>query len=192
MNNVQILNDIIRSRRSIFPPMYTGDKIEDDVVLSILENAIWAPNHRHTEPWRFVVMKQEQIPQLCSYGARWYKEYTPKETFSELKYNKIQSKALSASHIIAICMKRDPEKRVPKWEEKAAVACAVQNMWLTVTALGLGSYWSTPAYALQGASFFNLEEGEKCMGLFYLGVPKEDIQLAGKRDELKTKMRWFE
>ena len=38
-------------------------------------------------------------------------------------------------------MKRD--KSLPKMEEVAAVSMAVQNMWLTATAHGVGCYWST-------------------------------------------------
>ena len=34
-------------------------------------------------------------------------------------------------------------KLMPEWEETAAVACAVQNMHLTLTAEGLAGYWSS-------------------------------------------------
>ena len=47
--------------------------------------------------------------------------------------------------MIAICMARQsrPEKLMPLWEEIAAVACAVQNMHLMATSLGVGAYWSS-------------------------------------------------
>lgn len=32
---------------------------------------------------------------------------------------------------------------VPLWEEHAAVACAVQNMWLAATAAGVSGYWTS-------------------------------------------------
>lgn len=191
MNKKEIVSEVIRSRRSIFPPMYTGEVVEDEVIWEILENANWAPTHRFTEPWHFVVIPQNKIPDFCAFGANWYKTYTPKEEFKEIKYKKIQTKPLSASHIIAICMKRDPDKRVPQWEEEAAVACAVQNMYLSVTSMGLGGYWSTPGYALASNDFFNFQKGEKCMGLFYIGVPKEGLSLVGKRQDIKTKVRWL-
>ena len=192
MNKAEILTEIIAERRAVFPPMYTGEVVEDEVIEQLLENANWAPNHRKTEPWRFIVMRQKDLPRLCAYGAKWYKDFTPEEAFSEMKYKKIQTKALSASHVIAICMKRDPEKSVPKWEEKAAVACAVQNMWLTVTAMGLGSYWSTPGYAIHSDEFFGLEKGESCMGLFYVGVVQPNVKLEGTRGDITEKVRWFE
>ncbi len=191
MKHAAIINEVIRSRRSIFPPMYTGEVIDDQVIWEVLENATWAPSHKMTEPWRFVVIPQSKIPELCEYGAQWYQKYTPEEKFSEMKLKKIRTKPLKASHIIAICMQRDPEKRVPLWEEESAVACAVQNMALTVTAMGLGGYWSTPGYALVADEFLQLEKKEKCLGLFYVGVPKEGLQLKGKREDIKTKTRWL-
>jgi len=191
MNKSEIIKEVIRSRRSIFPPMYTGETIEDDVIWEILENANWAPTHKFTEPWRFVVIPQNKIPELCAFGADWYQKYTPAEKFSEIKLKKIKTKPLSASHIVAVCMKRDPDKSVPKWEEEAAVACAVQNMYLTVTAKGLGGYWSTPGYAMKADDFLKLKKKEKCLGLFYIGVPKEGLQLEGKRGDIKNKTRWM-
>lgn len=190
MDKVKVINEIIRSRRAIFTNMFTGEKIDDEIIWEILENANWAPTHRKTEPWFFVVMSQDKIPELCAFGAKWYKEYTPAESYSVLKHEKIKTKALSASHVIFICMKRDSDKRVPKWEEQAAMACAVQNIWLTTTAHGYGGYWSTPAYALNSEDLIGLKSGEKCYGLFYIGVPRDDLKLKGTRKDIRTKVRW--
>ena len=58
-------------------------------------------------------------------------------------------------------------------EEIEAVACAVQNMQLTCTAYGLGSFWSTPKliYSKEMNTFLNLTEKDKCLGLIYIGYP---------------------
>lgn len=58
------------------------------------------------------------------------------------KRAKIEGKRKSAfskvAYMIPICMKRRAMagKEMPEWEEMCAVACAVQNMWLTMTAQG--------------------------------------------------------
>ncbi len=191
MDKAKLITDIIKSRRSIFPPMYTGDKVSDDVIWEILDNANWAPTHKMTQPWRFIVIPQEKISDWVDYAAEWYRRYTPEDKFSEVKHTKIKTKPLKASHIIAIIMSRDKEKRVPKWEEKAAVACAVQNMYLTITAMDLGGYWSTPTYALGADEYFDLKSRERCLGLFYIGVPQEDIDLSSKRDDIRSKVTWL-
>jgi nitroreductase len=86
-------------------------------------------------------------------------------------------------------MQRDPEERVPEFEEVAAVSMAVQNMWLLCTELGLGCYWSSPKSSLQADAFLKLEPGQRCLGLFYLGW-HELPELPGKRGPVAEKVRW--
>ena len=56
-------------------------------------------------------------------------------------------------------------------EEVCAVAAAVQNIYLTITAYGVGGYWTTGGitYNPKAKPFFGLEEDDKLMGFFYLG-----------------------
>ena len=60
-------NEIISNRRSIFPKLFSGDNIEDSKVLKLLNAANQAPNHRNTEPWRFIVFSKESKSSLESY-----------------------------------------------------------------------------------------------------------------------------
>lgn len=184
------VNELIRKRRSIFPKTYSSRPIEREVIEQVLENANWAPTHRFTEPWRFKVIVGSGLERLATALSSWYKENTPEESFLETKFNKLKNKPLKAACIIAICMKRDPEERVPEWEELAATACAVQNMWLTCSAYGVGCYWSTPAAALNLNEFLSLEEGERCLGLFYMGY-HDMPEIPGKREPITDKTIWI-
>jgi len=49
-------------------------------------------------------------------------------------------------------------------------------MYLTCTAYGLGSYWSSPKYIYspQMKSFLNLNDEDKCLGMFFMGYPSEE------------------
>ena len=73
-------------------------------------------------------------------------------------------------------MSRQKEERIPEIEEIEAVACAIQNMQLTATAYGIGSFWSSPKiiYSDSMKAFLELEEKDKCLGLIYLGYSKEE------------------
>lgn len=185
------ISTLIRKRRSIFPNTYNNQPISREIIEEILENANWAPTHRHTEPWRFKVFMGDSLARLGQYLADWYKENTLAESFSEQKYKKNLQNAQLSGCVIAICMERDAEERIPEWEELAAVACAVQNMWLTCTAHGIGSYWSTPRAALEGDEFLNLNGRERCLGLFYMGY--HDLpELPGKRTPITDKTVWVE
>ncbi len=183
------VSELIRKRRSVFPSTYNALPISRQIIEEILENANWAPTHKLTEPWRFKVFTGEGLRRLSEYLSEEYKRITPRDKFSEIKYNKLKANPLKAACIIAICMKRDEQERVPEWEELAAVACAVQNMYLTCTAHGIGSYWSTPSVALNADKFLELGKGERCLGLFYMGNHNLP-DIAGKRGPVSEKTRW--
>jgi len=182
-------NNIVRNRRSVYPPMFKPDKISDETIIRILENANQAPTHKKTEPWRFIVFSGKALNELSHYSGEWYKANTHESKYSQLKYNKTKNKALQSSHVIAIIMEVHNDM-LPEWEEVAAVACAVQNMWLTVTSMGLAGYWSTPKYATEGGQFLNLNENQKCLGLFYIGIPQDNLPDQYQPGKVENKIEW--
>jgi len=161
------LKDIISSRRSVMPIQYNQNPVSKETIMQLLEAANFAPTHKKTEPWRFKVLQGQSQADLGMFLAEKFKQTAT--VFSEFKYNKLQENPKKAGAIIAICMQRDPKERIPEWEEIAAVAMAVQNMWLTATNLGLGGYWSSPALISHMHEFLELNSNEKCLGFFYLG-----------------------
>ncbi|MEM8907496.1 MAG: nitroreductase [Bacteroidota bacterium] len=187
----QQLNELIRKRRAIFPKTYTDQTIPEAIIQQILENANWAPTHRLTEPWRFRVFRGSALSRLGHFMAELYKTHTPEAQFSEMKYEKTRKKMERSACVIAICMQRDPEERVPEWEELAAVACAVQNMWLSCTALDIGCYWSTPKLMDHAGDFLQLAPGERSLGLFYMGYHRLP-EIPGKRSPIAEKVKWID
>jgi nitroreductase len=119
-----------------------------------------------------------------------YQTHTAPESFSEGKRQKVLNHILRSDTVIVIVMHRDAQERVPEWEEVAAVAAAVQNMWLTATAMGLGAYWSTPAHMCQLDTFLKLSPGQRCLGLFYIGH-YDMPQMEGSRQTLDEKVVWY-
>lgn len=185
------VNQLIRMRRSTFPDQFeSGRRIEDEIVWQLLENASWAPNHKHTEPWHFTIFTGEGLKRFAAFQAERYQQ-TAGGKFRQDKYDKLLQNPLKASHIIAIILRRSTTTDIPEMEEIAAVSCAVENIYLSVTAYGLGGYWSTggPTYDPAARQFFGLNEGDKLMGFFYLGhvrVPS----VAGTRKSVKEKTTW--
>src|SRR5690606_10096383 len=185
------LNALIRKRRSVFPRQYVDKPIPKEIIEQILENANWAPTHKLTQPWRFKVLRGEALKKLSTFLGEHYQANTPAEDFSEIKLKKMTSNPLKSNVAIAICMQRDPKQSLPEWEELAAVACAVQNMYLTCTAYDVGCYWATPAAALAADDFLNLNEGERCLGLLYMGYHDGDVE-DSKRNPIEEKTVWME
>jgi len=188
------ISRLIRNRRSVFPAQYSGEIIKREIIEEILENANWAPTHKFTEPWRFTVFTGDGLVQLANFMSDIYKKVSSENaTFDKTKYEKLRNKPLLASHIISIGMKRDKLERLPEVEEIEAVACAVQNMYLTATALGVGCYWGSGGitYFEQAKPFFDLGAKDKLLGFLYLGIPKSDLQ-SGRRSPIDNKVRWVE
>lgn len=166
-----LFNQLVCSRRSIFPDQFVpGKKADDAIVQQILTNATWAPNHGQAEPWHFTVFTGAGLQVLADFQSELYKR-TAGANFKEITFSKLQSNPLKASHVISIGMKRTTTKAIPEIEDIAAVACAVENIYLSVTAYGLGGYWTTGGvtYIEEAKSFFGLGEKDKLLGFFYIG-----------------------
>lgn len=185
-------NTLARNRRSVFPDQFdAGKKVDDTIIREILMNATWAPNHGKTEPWHFTVFSGEGLKKLADFQSNLYKELAG-DSFKEMTFAKMQQNPLKASHIIAIGMKRSALKSIPEIEDIEAVACAVQNIYLSVTAYGLGGYWTTGGitYKEEAKSFFGLGEADKLLGFFYIGqvaIPST----GGSRQPIEQKVNWI-
>ena len=182
------LNQIIRSRRSVYPAQYIDKPIPKEIIQELLENANHAPTHRLTEPWRFKVFMNEGKAELGKFLAEKYKSTT--NDFQEGKFQKISTKVEKAGAVLAIVLHRDPKERVPEWEELAATACAVQNIWISCQQYELGGYWSSPALANHLGDFVKLKENEKCIGFFYLGYCESSERIVMKKP-IEEKVEWF-
>lgn len=167
MNKANVLKEIIEQRRSIFPKDYTETEISQDIIDEILNAATLAPNHKRTKPWRFKIFKGEEKAALASEMQAIYKASQPEHLFLEKKYNDIGFKINKADTVVSIVV--NFSGMLPEWEEIAAVSMAVQNMYLTCTANGVGCYWSSPKIVDQLKESLTIEENQKCLGLFYMG-----------------------
>ncbi|MGF7079620.1 cation diffusion facilitator family transporter [Mucilaginibacter sp. UYCu711] len=191
--DVDQLNKIIKHRRSIYPYQYEkGKRIPDEIIRQILENAIRAPNHKQTEPWRFKVFTSEGLKYFGDLQASLYNQYSG-DTFNEDRHRKMREYPLMSSHIISIGMCREATGKLPEIEEIEAMACAVQNMFLSVTAYGLGSYWTTAGitYFEEAKPYFGLQPKDKLLGFFYIGYPAKPIIAVSKRNPLEASTEWI-
>ena len=187
------VNKLIRERRSFFQGDYTGERVDDSIIEQMLENANWAPTHKFTEPWRFIVFTGEGLKKLAEAQAEFYKEYTTNDnSFKEERYQNLLKKPMLSSHIIVVGMKRDEKKSVPEIEEMGAVFCAVQNIYLTATAYGVGCYLSTGGITyFEGAQeVLGFDRDDKLIGFKHVGIPKAVIH-TGKRNAIEEKVAWI-
>lgn len=190
--NLSEITELIRNRRTIFPEQYSSRKVHKEQIELIISNALWAPNHGNTQPWRFHVFTDGGLQKLSDFLGETYLKVTPKETQNDMKLAKLVSRPLRSSVVIAVSMTRQPESKIIELEEIEAVACAVQNMYLTCTAYGLGGFWATPKliYNQEMNDFLGLGEQDKCLGLFYVGYPDIEWPKA-HRKPLEYVTKWI-
>ena len=168
MSHIESLQQIIESRRSIYPKNYTQKEISEEVLSAILKSAQYAPNHKKTKPWRFSILKEKSLGDLSKEIQTLYQQNTAENLFLQKKYDDFAQKISQTSAIIPIVIQYSD--LVPKWEEIAAVSMAVQNMYLTCTAHQLGCYWSSHPIFHHLKDFLQLNENQECLGLFYIGT----------------------
>jgi len=184
------ISTIVKNRRSTKPVMMNGKKISDNQIYSLLELADWAPTHGFTEPWRFVVYANPA--EFCHQHAELYKQNIAAENFDKAVYNKLFTQGDKASHVIIAVMKRGKLPKIPVVEEVEAVACAVQNILLGATALGIASFWSTGGMAskLPMKNFLSLGEDDHLIAVLYLGYA-DQYPVGTRIIPLGDKIKWI-
>jgi nitroreductase len=190
--NLSEILDVIKNRRTIYPENYSSRVVQKDIIEKLLNSAIWAPTHGKTQPWRFHVFMEGGRTTLSNKLGSIYADLYKKDTYNELKHKKLMNRPLLSSAIIAVSMSRDPSGKIPEIEEVEAVACAMQNMLLSATAYGLGTFWSSPKiiYTKEMNAFLELEENDQCLGLLYIGYPSEEWP-SGQRKPIEYVTKWI-
>ena len=163
-------------------------------VESILNAAIYAPNHHHTHPWRFLVLAGNARQTggeilAASYDRRVAAANTTPDAASRANE---ASKFLRAPVVIVVAV--EPDAECPVDEEVAAGAAAVQNMLLAAHALGLAAVWRTGATVRDphAAVSFGFSPEAVLIGFVYLGTPDaaHPPKPRPARPALSTITRW--
>lgn len=185
------LSTAIVQRRARYPKEFTGEHLPNHKVERMLELANWAPTHKRTEPWRFLVYEGAGMHRFLDALTDHYIRSTPSERFDARFAQKMQMRKEHVSHVIVLAFERHPE--VPEFEEMAALAMAVQNMWLFCEQQGIGAYWSSPDVACSPSlnSMADMPPHYEYRGLFYLGTLPEPIDVReGQRGNWREKVTW--
>ncbi len=190
--DVNEFNSIVRNRRSVYPKQFQKNKIIPyEIIHEILENANRAPTHKLTQPWRFTVFAGKGREHFAKLQTEIYTSYAG-ENFKEAKLKNLHDYPLMSSHVIVVGMKRSDSVSIPEIEEIIATACAIENLFLSLTAYGLGGYLSTGGitYMEEAKPHFNLEPQDKLIGTFFIGYPEELSNPLTKRNPVAETVSW--
>jgi nitroreductase len=148
------------------------------LVERLCELATWAPNHKKTWPWRFAHVTGEGRTRL---GAALADDMIAADFGDEGKRAKTRSKYRRTPSILVIaCAAHDNE--MLHQENRDAVAAGIQNMLLGATALGLATFWSTPALTRPPATLrlCGFAPTDRIVGIVYLGWAAGDVPVPGR------------
>ena len=192
-HSISDTSTLILDRRSISPEKYSGRRVHREIVEQVLQHGTWAPNHGMTQPWRFRVFLDKGAKSLMAQLSEAYRAHAGEKAMDS-KVDKIRARGERCNAIVALGLDHDAEGRFPLWEDQAALAAAVQNMYLMCTAHGIGGFWSTPGFLAHPLAQQALghAEGVHGMGLFYMGYPEGEWPGKGHRKPLEYVTDWIE
>ena len=118
MSKTFTITEIIRHRRTVKPAMMDPDlEVPQELIDELLENANWAPTHGFTEPWRFTIFSEDHRKVLGEKLQELYSKHTPEDQFRQDKMDKLGQNPILAPVVMAICMKRGDNPKIPELEE---------------------------------------------------------------------------
>ncbi|MBW3580757.1 MAG: nitroreductase family protein [Actinobacteria bacterium] len=154
---------------------------DDHQLRQILQAAACAPDHGGLRPFRFTILRGEN---LAAFGRVLEQAYLDRCADSgtdpvPAKADKERTKLGRAPLVVVVSAVRSPSATI-RWEEQvAACAAAAQNALLAATALGFGSMWRTgdPCYDVRVKTALGLQAEDAAVGFLYFGTPSATAEL---------------
>lgn len=160
------ITEFLRSRRTIHN--FTAEAPPIELVEEAVEVARWAPNHHHTEPWRFFLLGARAIARIVDLNA----ELVAEKKGPEAGEAKRKRWSEIPGWLVVTCDRSDDPVR--QEEDYAACCCAVQNLSLALWAHGVGVKWTTGAVTRHPELFDLLGvdlEKHRSVGILWYGYP---------------------
>ena len=174
----RIFFQVIEARRSV--RKYTDGKVSEEDLRIILESGRLAPSGENAQPWRFIVVRDQDSKQFLSHigknasGRRFTGEFLSKQmqtrfagledeekriaAFKRLTSGNVSAFVSEADLILIVLGKKDV------WDAPFDTSAAIENMLLTITSLELGACWLV-------APCIDIRDGMKIKD--YFAVPEE-------------------
>lgn len=143
--------EAIRTRRSI--RRYKKEPVPEEMLEQILEAGRWAPSANNSQPWNFIVLRDEKLR---------------KEIAGVTTYGKFLAEAPLGIAVII-----DPNASTHPVEDGAI---ATQNMLLAAHALGLGACWIGSygsVYEDEVKEMLKVPEEKRLLSIISIGFPAE-------------------
>jgi nicotinate-nucleotide--dimethylbenzimidazole phosphoribosyltransferase len=176
----EALHAVIAARRDV--RRFRPDGVADEVMWRVLEAAHRAPSVGHSQPWRFVVVRDAALRERAALLAdrERLRQAALMEPESARRLLDLQLEGIREAPfgVVVCCDRRTPAAGVlgratfpdtDMW----SCATAIQNLWLAARAEGLGLGWVTLFRPEELAELVGLPTGVATLGWLCLGWPDE-------------------
>ncbi len=173
------IRDAILQRRSI--KNFNGQPVERETLISVLDDAKWAPNHGNREPWRLVVACGKELTELHEllreFGVPKWKELSEEDLVKNMK------KFTSPGGYAFVIVPEDARQK-ERLEDYAAASTYIQNAQLLAWDLGIGSCWKTPPFidAPKFRQAMRVKPGERIISMLQFGYFDEMPKAKQRKD----------
>jgi nitroreductase len=185
----ETLLELVRARRSV--RAFTDRPVSEEAVQKVIEVARWAPSGANSQPWEFIVIRDQATKDKMAVWARKHQELGHEAELTrpeELRWPSaarpvsdpvfkstpvlilvIGDPRVSKSFPLLTCIEREEQNFV------SALANAFLLMTMAATSLGLGSHWASlvgSAYpSAMIADLLGIPAGYRIYDMLGLGYP---------------------
>ena len=147
--------EAINTRRSV--RSYQDRPVPEEVLGRVLEAARWAPSANNRQPWRFVLVEDEQRRQQLAHAAN-------------------EQLFVGQAPIVVAAVSLQPDQVMTCGVSKSAVdvAIAVDHLTLAATAEGLGTCWIGAFSQEKVCDILGVPDNHKVIILTPLGYPADE------------------
>jgi len=183
----QTLLNIMRLRRDVRGNRFLNTPIEEEKLQLILEAALYAPSVGYSQPWKFVVIKNQKIKQKVVQNFTTQNQKAKNIFKDSPLYSQLKLEGIKEAPINIAVLYQHPQKEVLGMTSmdkmgEYSVVCAVQNMWLMARSLNIGIGWVSILDEKQLLRDINANQNSKLIAYLCVGYVKEFLE----EPELKT------
>lgn len=183
---------LLQSRRDVRGNHFLrNEPVSDDDIQRILQAATWAPSVGFSQPWRFVVIRDDAVKNQVAESFK--KENDKAANLFDERQKQYQQLKLEGIHEspVNIAVFYEPSS-APVLGQTAmnemgeySVVCAVQNMWLMARSMNIGMGWVSILNPEEVKEALSAPESHKLVAYLCVGKVRAFLD----RPELET-LKW--
>lgn len=164
------LAELLKERRSVH--QFEQREVPIELVMELMEVAVWVPNYHMTQPWRFIVSYGDGKRRMAE-AVRQLKELSEPDASKKQEVGRrFYDKIMAIPMIMTVIMQENPNLIVRE-EDYASTSCIIHNFSLLAWERGIGLAWETYSWLLSETfrNAMDIKPGEKVLGNLHIGYP---------------------